>query len=195
MFSATARRTSARPDIQASRAAALRRWREANPDLFAEAVAALERSSRSTSSKMERWLRRELGWPAGRVPCLGTAKLVDFVSGDVWVEVDGFYHFFQAPSRRRPRHLADVQARDRALNAEASRRGSVTLLRLSMECFASSTGAMKPAWLETMRAMLRSPTPGVWCLGALYESCPWASAGCTILRSPATPTTSSCPAA
>jgi hypothetical protein len=28
---------------------------------------------------------------------------------------------------------------------------------------------MKPAWLETMRAMLRSPTPVVWHEGGAYE--------------------------
>ena len=191
VFSATARRTSARTEVQAARAERLRVWREKNPEKHRRCSEAMHRKV-SSRSKMEMWLSRVLGWEAGYVRCGGTRKQVDLVRGTTWIEVDGCGHF-EAARPKHWRYSQRIEDRDAILNEEARRRGDVTLIRLSMECFATSTGAMKLEWLEIFTAMLASPTPGVWCLGGLYESCPWASAGCTILRSPAQPTTSSSP--
>jgi hypothetical protein len=188
--SKTARLTSARPEIQAARAENLRKWREANPEAFAKCVEAAMRSPKR--SKMETWLRLQLGWDMARIRCKKTKiqKQVDLVKGKVWIEVDGFYHFLENPHVGRKQTLQDVQQRDLLLKNEAIRRGDITLLRLGMECFASSTGAMKLEWYQLLQDMLASPIPGVWCFGKLYESCPWASEGCTILKSPHPPTTS-----
>ena len=193
-FSVTARRTSARPEIQASRAANLKRWRDENPEKFREAVAKSTLAS-GKRSKNECGLRALIDWPQAQVRCGTERKQVDFVSEKVWIEVDGYYHFFSpkrrpAPRKRPQRPLENVQTRDEMLNAEARRRG-ITLIRLAGSCFHTSTGRLRLIWEPWLMAMLRSPTPGVWCAGALYESCPWASGGCTILRSPPPPTTSS----
>ena len=115
--------------------------------------------------------------------------------GRVWIEVDGYWHFFghknvkdQRPSRQIDR-LAVVQAKDAMLNQEARDRG-VCLLRIATSCFYSKSGRMKETWLAWLTAMLRSPMPGVFCAGELYESAPWASSGCTIWKSPTHATTS-----
>lgn len=191
--SVAAAKTSARRDIQLARVAKIHAWQKAHP----EQVEAIWESARRAAkrSKMETWLRSTgvLTWGDARIRCEAKQKQVDFVSPDhkIWVEVDGYFHFFE-PSKDRPR-LSKVQERDAMLKDECLRRGDVTLIRLSGQCFRSSDGRMHPQWLQWLTAMLHSPQPGVWCAGGLYESAPWASSGCVILKLPTPSTTSSCP--
>lgn len=178
-------------------------WRRENPEAFAEATrkmvqAPKRRKDGSPWSKAEAWLRKTgtLTWDSAQVRCGEERKQVDFVGPDhkIWVEVDGFFHFFELKAKRsRKAPLATVQARDAMLNEEARRRGDVMLLRFSGGCFRSSDGKMKVEWSGWLSAMLRSPIPGIWCCGKLYESVPWVSGGCTILKSPTRDTTSSSP--
>lgn len=195
--STTARNTSMRPEIQAQRAERLKKWREANPEKFKECTLAAQKSPKR--SKMEAWLRKELGWKTKKIRCGERAeqkwKQVDMVKGKVWIEVDGFYHFFEHPTNTVSEdfRLPTVQQRDDMLNKECLRRKDVALIRVDMSCFHSSTGRMGLEWWALFQSMLRSPMPGVWCLGKLYEQCPWADTSVTILRSPVPPTTSSSP--
>ena len=92
-FSESARKTSARPEIQAARAANLKQWREENPEKFAKCTEAAWKSPKL--SRMENWLRNQLDWKSERVRCGVDRKSVDFVNGMIWIEVDGFYHFFE----------------------------------------------------------------------------------------------------
>lgn len=195
--SETAKRTSARPEIQAARAALLRKWREENPEAFSKCTAAAQASPKR--SKPEAWLRENLllGWPQGQIRCGEERKQVDFISESVWVEVDGFFHFFEVkrirdtrPSRLK-RTLAVVQGRDAMLNQEARSRG-ICLIRVGVDCFARD-GALRDEWKRTFTAMLHSMPPGVWCLGRLYEPVLWAQDGCTILKFPTLNTTTFSP--
>jgi hypothetical protein len=143
---------------------------------------------------MEKWLQMQLGWEMSRIRCGKDRKQVDLVKGNIWIEADGFYHFNENPhGKKRP--LVIVQQRDAMLNKEAIRRKNVMLLRLGMDCFASSTGAMKIEWWEIVQHMLQFPIPGVWCLGKLYELCPWVNDKCMILKLPQLPIIFSCPTA
>lgn len=190
VFSATAKKTAARPEVQAARAARLEAWRKANPDKLALCTEAACRSPKH--SKMEAWLRSKLGWDMSQIRCGEERKQVDFVWDEIWIEVDGHFHFNEPPvlgGRYKP--LSYIQLRDAMLNAEAVRRGDVMLIRAAMTCFVGTSGEMKPEWFRLLTDMLASPTPGVWCFGGLYESCPWANGGCTILKSPVLPITSS----
>jgi len=191
--SEAAQRTSSRRDIQLQRVARMHAWQREHP----EQIEAIWESARRAGkkSKAEAWLRSEaiLSWPDAQIRCGLKKKQVDFVSPDhkIWVEVDGFFHFHEASKTRK--QLTKIQERDAMLRDEALRRGDVTLIRLSGQCFRSSDGRMHREWLEWLTATLRSPVPGVWCAGALYESVQWASAGCTILKSPTQNTTLCCP--
>lgn len=186
--SIAAKKTSSRRDIQLQRASRLRKWQLEHPEEFRAIIMKLQ-SSPKNKSKADEWLRTKIPWPQGQVSCGSDRKQVDFVSDNVWIEVDGFWHFF-LPARkkdRRPsrlkRTLLSVQDRDVMLNHEAIRRG-VMLLRIAGSCFKSHTGEMREEWLPIVLAMLRYPTPGVWCLGRLYEYAPWAQKECTILKFP-----------
>ncbi|MBA3353501.1 MAG: hypothetical protein H0U23_13980 [Blastocatellia bacterium] len=181
-------------------------WREANPEIWATNLALFVQTPRHRKdggihSKAERWLKKNLlTWPSAQISCENTRKQVDFVSPDhkVMIEVDGGYHFFPIAKGRKKtaeERLAYAQERDKILNDEVTRRGDVCLIRLSARCFRTSDGRMKKDWLDWLTQMLLSSQPGVWCCGELYESVPWASEGCTILRSPIQSTTSSSQAA
>jgi hypothetical protein len=168
---------------------------------MAEIVQKMQKATKG--SKAEAWIRSSgvLIWEEARIFCAATnkQKQVDFVSPDrkIWVEVDGFWHFFPGNPENHLHvcALQKRQSRDAMLNEEALRRGNVMLIRLSGQCFRSSDGKMVEDWLDWLTAMLRSPQPGVWCCGGLYESVPWASSKCVILRSPIPSTTSFCPTA
>lgn len=198
--SAAAKKTSQRRDLQLERAGRMLAWQKDHP---AEAAANLEKGRRSVKkSRSEEWMATHLvGWKRHvKISCETIRKEIDFQSPDerVWVEVDGYWHFFGHKSRdprpsRQVDRLAGVRDRDSALNAEARRRGDVMLIRMAASCFVSSSGRIKDDWLEWLTATLLSPTPGVYCAGELYESAPWAREGCTILRSPTPSTTSSSP--
>ncbi len=191
IFSDTARKTSMRPELLKQRSENLKKWREENPEEFAKCTEAAYKSPKR--SKMEAWLRTQLNWTCERIRCGEIQKQVDFVKENIWIEVDGFYHFFEHPSNSENQYrLPKVQARDQMLNEECIKRANIMLLRLSMECFHSSTGAMRTEIWKWVQGMLRSPIPGIWCIGKLYESCPWVNATCSILKLPTQHTTSCC---
>lgn len=177
-----------------------KQWHKDHPEESKEIVDRLHASPKK--GKAEPWLRSSgtLTWDGGRILCGEKWKQVDFVSETVWVEVDGFYHFFALPAPSNDNsgekatlyqeRFVTIQARDAMLNEEARKRG-VMLIRLAGSCFYTPDGRMFPEWQDWLSRMLHSPVPGVWCAGKLYESVPWAQSGCTILRSPTPSTISS----
>lgn len=196
--SKAARKTSARRDIQLQRAAKLKVWQDSHPEELKKNIEAAQKEA-GKRSRNEVGLRKMLGWEDAQIVCGTERKQIDFISpdGKIWIEVDGYWHFFshknvkdQRPSRKIDR-LPIVQARDAMLNVEARKRG-VTLIRLAGACFWTSSGRLKDECQEWLTAMLQSPIPGVYCVGALYDTVPWASEGCTILKLTTQNTTSSC---
>ena len=184
IFSATAKKTSARKDVQEARAAQLKRWRDNNPEDFAKSIEKAQRAPKK--SKMEIWLRKELGWKPKKICCGKDRRFVDLVKKNIWIEVDGPFHFWQigSTSNKRGHNLEYTQTRDQMLKDECIKRKNVTLIRISLKCFTPKTGEMKQEWLALLQTMLQSPIPGVWCIGEFYELCPWAKNNVTILRLP-----------
>ena len=122
IFSETAKKTAQRPEIIAQRANNLKKWREANPEKFAKITEAAWKSPKK--SRMENWLREQLKWNSERIRCGEERKQVDFVKDKIWIEVDGFYHFFEHSSNSENQfRLLKVQKRDKMLNEECVKRG------------------------------------------------------------------------
>lgn len=163
-------------------------WRETHPEEFgniARKFIAAGQTSASSHSYIEEELKGQLGWTSGLIQCGDIVKQVDLVHENIWIEVDGFWHFFSGSEKESAvKNLQYRQHRDMLLNQEALRRGDITLIRLSMENFSSRTKKMKEGAMIWLTRILQSPTPGIWCVGALYDGVPWANDKCTILKLP-----------
>jgi len=198
-ISIAAKKVARRPDLLEIRSRNLAKWRSDRPEEFENHLQKIHKiRNRST---MEKYIRKEMcDWPDGRIWIGNTRKQVDFVKpfgSACWLEVDGFYHFF-SHQKQRPRantpNLQYVQERDRLLKEEALRR-NVCLIRVSYDCFRYSARKdhgckiMRDEWKVVLEKLLKKQPKGVWCLGRSYEHVPWASKGCTILRSPTEITT------
>ena len=130
------------------------RWREGHPEEFAQNTRKMYETPRksrkdgSPFSKAEDWFRKSkaLVWEEAQIRCGEERKQVDFVSPDhkTWVEVDGFFHFFEF---RKGKSLGRIQFRDAMLRDEATKRGDVMLIRLEGSCFHGPTGKMYDEWL------------------------------------------------
>jgi very-short-patch-repair endonuclease len=184
-YSETAKKTSARSDVQEQRSAQLKNWRVENPEKF-DAIRAKAHSSPKLS-KMEMYLEPylvEKGFTRSvRLSCgdTKTLKQVDFVhkKQKIVIEVDGSWHFLPIHSEGQ---LATVQARDHLLNQEIMRR-NWRLIRLSMQCFKGNTGVLITPTLETLFSKIDDKTwTGVLCFGNLYEPRFWDGIKVTILK-------------
>jgi very-short-patch-repair endonuclease len=184
-YSETAKKTSARSDVQEQRSAQLKKWRVDNPEKFAATLAKAMASPKL--SKMEMYLEPylvEKGFTRSvRMSCgdTKTLKQVDFVhkKQKIVIEVDGPWHFLPIHSVEQ---LATVQARDHLLNQEIMRR-NWRLIRLSMQCFKSNTGVLITPNLETLFSKIDDNTwMGVLCFGSLYEPRFWDGIKVTILK-------------
>ena len=182
-YSETAKRTSARSDIQAQRAEQLKRWRDANPEAFMEITRKAQGSPKRSKMEtlLEPWLT-ELGFTRNvQLRAEGQRKQVDFVNrltGTV-IEVDGPWHFLPI---RGSAYLGKVQQRDRMLDREILAR-SWRMIRISMQHFKSHTGEVDPTVWQQVQTLLQHQTEsGIWCFGSLYESVSWDGVKVTILK-------------
>ena len=184
-YSATAKNTSARSDVQEQRATQLKNWREANPEKF-NAIRAKAHASPKLS-KMEVYLEPylvEKGFIRSvRLSCgeMKTLKQVDFVhkKQKIVIEVDGPWHFLPIRSQEQ---LAAVQARDHLLNQEIMKR-NWRLIRLSMQGFKGNTGELITPDLATLFCKIDDSTwTGVLCFGSLYEPRFWDGIKVMILK-------------
>lgn len=187
--SKTAKITSARPEIKYARYLNLEKWAKANPEQHRNNLLKGLVSIKN-KSKMENWLRESgtLTWSDGKISCANSRlKIVDFVKDKIWIEIDGFYHFFDPKHTFLEKGITSLERcyqADERLKNEALKRGDVMLLRFSMECFVAYSGRMKDECITWMNQMIQNPKPGIWCVGKLYESTPWTKDKCTILKLP-----------
>lgn len=175
--SSTAKRTSARQDVQQARADRLRAWRKREPERFRKECTERMLASnaagqnRSTTSCLEDTISGLL--PTFRrnaqVRTSSIVRQVDFV-GTFMVEVDGLHHFGPLYGEVR---FEDTRSRDKILTRWATESGR-TLVRISIDCFTSS-GSLRPLWKETVELILKDPPDGVSLVGDLYASIdlPW----------------------
>lgn len=182
-YSETAKKTSARADIQQERAQRLKVWRDEHPTEFQNIQAKAHASPKL--SKMEIWLEPHLtalGFVRNtQFRCQKGHKQIDFVHRQkkMVIEVDGPWHFFPIRSEQ---HLQTVQARDRMLNQEIMRR-SWRLIRLSMECFKSNSGELiSPGLSQLIATIDNGDWDGIRCYGSLYEQRSWDGVKVMILK-------------
>ena len=182
-YSETAKKTSARTDIQLERAQRLTVWRKQHPNEFKNIQAKAHASPKL--SKMEAWLEphlAELGFMRNtQFRCQTVHKQIDFVHRQkkMVIEVDGPWHFLPIRSEQ---HLQTVQARDHLLNQEIMRR-SWRLIRLSMECFKSNSGELISPGLSQLIATIDNGSwDGILCYGSQYEQCSWDGLKVMILK-------------
>ena len=167
--SATAKRTSARLDIQAARAERLRRWREENPEAFNVIVERLKAAPKGlgfSPTKLEEAAKAFLPEDVERavhVEFDGRTKCVDFRSGNLLVEVDGIRHFIPLNGEKA---FVVTQASDVALCDWVMRERSVALVRISTDCFEKC--AVREKWAPMIRQAITEARPGVTLVGDLY---------------------------
>ena len=138
----------------------LARWKRDNQEEWAK------QTYQHKKSKPEQWLKSYLKWDGGLVPCGSDNKQVDLVCDNIWIEVDGPFHFWPIFQIKKipmdskfEKILARTQGRDEMLNQEAIARGNVCLIRMSVDCFFAS-GPIRASALEELNLILKNPQPG-----------------------------------
>lgn len=168
--SATAKKTSIRPEIQQQRALILKKWREENPEKLLENI--YKASSAAKRSKAEAAIEpalATLGFQRNvRLSMQGFRKQIDFVNSTAnWlIEIDGPFHFHPIHGQD---YLHTVQTRDRMLETLAPKNGW-NLLRLSIDLFNNRTGYPKFDLTILEKLMVAYQKPVVLFCGRLYES-------------------------
>jgi len=178
--SETAKKTSAREDVQEKRAAQLKRWRDENPDkFFNQCTSRMLRPH--WHSKPESLLydvvsdRDNYKFKQNQVVKSNTfiskskRKQVDIgdKSRRVYIEYDGKLHFIQT----RLNQLQKVQEKDRLLD-EHIKKHSWVLIRVGYDQFSyrKSDYGFKKKCLDRVFGILDNPTPGVHYIGEVYVS-------------------------
>jgi len=174
--SETAKKTSARKDIQEARAAQLKRWRDNNPDEFYDKC--ISKMLTCWNSKPEILLYDSVKGHSGyslkrhrkiRSPLFNRYKQRDVDIGDsdkrVYIEFDGPLHFKQTSMKQ----LDGVREKDRLLDEHIIKHGW-TLIRVSYDQFSyrKSDYGFKKECLERVFGILDKPTPGVHKIGVSY---------------------------
>ena len=172
----TAKKTSARPEIIAARAANLQRWRDENFDTFYEKC--IMKMHSTWHSKPERILRElvQAFDPAfkgnqrlysTRFTSNSRRKQVDLMNEktNVIVEFDGVYHFKPIKGEEA---LQDARKRDNELEM-AVVDNEMTLIRISYDQFTYKDGGhFSEHCLKWLFELLKDPKPGVHRIGNSY---------------------------
>ena len=174
----TAKKTSARRDIQLQRVARIHAWQKANPDKFANIISKL---TTIWNSKPESLLYHEMTkrtqFNFRRHQKLRSEKFLSFYKqkdidiGDtakrVYIEYDGPLHFKQTTMNQ----LANVQEKDRLLDEHIIEQGWV-LIRVGYDQFSyrkSDYGFLADC-LAKIDEILNDPKPGVHRIENVYEN-------------------------
>jgi hypothetical protein len=174
--SETAKKTSARKDVQEKRAAQLKKWRDENPDDFYDKC--ISKMLTIYSSKPEKLLynlvKDHPKYNLKRHRKIRSDKFKAYKQRDVdigdadkriYIEYDGPLHFKQTSMNQ----LEGVQERDRLLDEHIIKHGWF-LIRVSYDQFSyrKSDYGFKNECLEKVFGILDDPLPGVHKIGAAY---------------------------
>lgn len=186
--SRTAKRTSARPEVQAQRAAKLKRWRDENPEKFVELLerfvssgCSISRPEVELSNILDRnfpnadWAHAALFTPLNddSVSLLKTTNpsgrtQVDVISRrlQVVVEFDGIHHFKPVKSQE---VLERTIRKDRVKNSVISNEG-FCLIRVSYDQWLQR-GRFKGECVGRLYDLISDPVPGVHFIGEHRAGC------------------------
>ena len=165
--SITAKKTSARKDIQIERANRLARWREQNPEKMKE----ITQKAQATPKRSK--IEAEIGtliYPLGfqrnvHIDCGDkVSKQVDFMNSEkrMLVEVDGPWHFLPVKGEI---YLARVKARDQLLEDWVTK-NQWCLIRISMDCFYRNK--LKEERMQEFQEALNKAEMKITRIGKLY---------------------------
>jgi hypothetical protein len=119
-------------------------------------------------------------------------KEIDFVGKNIWIEVDGSWHFGTDFTKKRY-SPARIHERDILLNKEAGIK-NVMLIRLGLDCWRGNGHyKLKPEWMEELKKMIQHSKSGVYLCGECYQQGLWASDICATWKYLIRPTTSPLP--
>ena len=169
-------RTANRPDIIEFRSEVLAKWRKENPEKYQQILRDGRKSLRN--SRAEEWIFKNvlssLQYKRGsQIRCGSKLKQVDFVKGNIWIEVDGCWHFGIEFSKGRF-DANKVHARDMMLCKEAELRGDVSLVRLGLDCWrGNGKRKLGEEWQTALEKLLKNPKPGIWLFGKSYQQGVW----------------------
>jgi len=176
--SETAKRTSARKDVQENRAAQLKKWRDNNPEDFYNKCIAKMISSWQSKPEIELFtkisirsdycFKRNQRVKSKTFISKTKIKQIDFADRKkrVYVEFDGILHFVE----QRINQLKLIQQKDRLLDEHIIKHQWM-LIRVSYDQFSyrkSDYGFNKDC-LDKVFSILDNPTPGVHYIGKAYE--------------------------
>jgi hypothetical protein len=173
--SETAKKTSARIDIQKSRAANLKRWRDSHRKEFLAITSKLLVSKKKTKPEIyiDRWLisnyegmfKYSQFFYSKKFNTISGKKQVDFLSLDrnIIIEIDGPLHF-----RESLESFKKIREKDVALSIYSILKQK-TLIRVSYDCWAQSTGGFSNATLDRISSIIDSPLPGVHFVGKIWN--------------------------
>jgi hypothetical protein len=172
----TAKKTSARRDIQLQRVARIHAWQKANPDKFAKIINKL---TSSWSSKPEKSLYQEMikrtQFKFKRHRKIRSEKFLSFYKqkdvdiGDsdkhVYIEYDGPFHFKQTKLNQ----LENIQEKDRLLDEHIIQKNWI-LIRVGYDQFSyrKSDYGFKQECLAKIDKILMELNPGVYKIGDVY---------------------------
>lgn len=174
--SETAKKTSARKDVQQARAANLKRWRDNNKTVFVKNSLKLVCSCKKTKPEicLDKWLisnyfgkfRYSQFFYSKTFKTISNKKQLDFLSDDknIAIEVDGPLHFVQTSLC----DLQKIKEKDHALSQYCLINGK-TLIRISYDSWAQSTGNFSNYSLSKIKEILDNPTPGVHFVGKSWN--------------------------
>jgi very-short-patch-repair endonuclease len=177
--SETAKITSARPEIQAARAAQLKRWRDKNPEEFYEKCTSKAFASSKKQTRPEKYFKKfafeELkvydfkysqSLYSEKFINKSKRRQIDFMSEDrkIWIEIDGPLHFknsFEGYER--------IVAKDKVVDSIAIDKDKV-FIRISFDQWDQKTGIFNVDVRLKIKQILEDNKPGVYCLGKEYGS-------------------------
>jgi hypothetical protein len=171
----TAKITSARIDIQQNRSGQLKRWRDNNPKKFAAISEKLFSVKRKSKPEMaiDRWLienyegifKYSQFFYSKTFKTVSSKKQVDFLSSDkiIVIEVDGPLHFKQSFDQ-----FGKIREKDIALSIY-SIVNQKSLIRISFDCWAQSTGNFSQSTLDKTKELIDNPIPGVHFIGKSWN--------------------------
>lgn len=176
--SETAKKTSARADVQAERAERLKNWRDNNPEEFYEKCTSKAFASAKRKTKPEKWfhkyadknlqeytLKYSQSLYSEKMNTKSNRKQIDFMSKDrrVWVEIDGPLHF-----KTDYYQYSEIKRKDLIVNQIANNK-DIILIRISFDQWNEKTGIFKQSALDKIQEILKEDKPGIYKIGKEYE--------------------------
>lgn len=175
--SETAKKTSAKADVQAARAERLKNWRDNNPEDFYNKCTSKAFSCAKRKTKPEKFFHKHADKSLKEFSFKYSQSLfsetfenkskrrqIDFISSDrmFWIEIDGPLHF-----KKDFKGYNEILKKDIAVDLIAKSRKKL-LIRISFDQWDAKTGIINVACLNKVREILDNGVPGVYYLGEEY---------------------------